>query len=98
MKLATGLFIVLCGLAPAACVDTSGVPNFERMSEAELAAYNRDRPIAQMIVCGDEDRAFSRVRRRQCMTVEQMYGSVEQASELDVLNSVPGYVQPAGTF
>lgn len=91
MKKLTGLLIAFTSLLLAACVDTSGIPNFERMSEAELAEYNRDRPIAQMIVCGEEDRAFSRVRRRQCMTVEQMYGSAEQAQALDVLNAVPGF-------
>ena len=80
-----------------ACVDTRDVPNFERMNEAELAEYNRDRPLAQMIVCTEENRAFSRVRRRQCMTVEQMYGSADQASQLDVLNAIPGY-EPAGAF
>lgn len=74
----------------AACVDTSGVPNFERMNEAELADYNRDRPLSQMIVCTEESRSFSRVRRRRCMTVEQMYGSAEQAQALDVLNTVQG--------
>jgi len=34
----------------AACVDTRDMPDFERMSEAELAACNRDRLLAQMIV------------------------------------------------
>jgi len=65
--------------------------NFERMSEVELAAYNQDRNIAQMIVCTEESRSFSRVRRRRCFTVEQMYGSADQASQLGVLNAIPGY-------
>jgi len=90
------IFIVIT-LMLAACVDTRGMPNFERMSEAELAEYNRERPLAQMIVCAEDSRAFSRVRRRQCMTVEQMYGSADQASQLDVLNAIPGY-EPAGAF
>jgi len=90
--LLSGLVIFL-----AACVDTRGDLNFERMNEAELAAYNRDRPLAQMIVCSDENRAFSRVRRRQCMTVEQMYGSADQAQQLDVLNTIPGF-DSGGTF
>lgn len=65
--------------------------NFERMSKAELAAYNQGRNIAQMIVCSDESRAFSRVRVRRCFTVEQMYGSADQAAQLGVLNAIPGY-------
>ena len=69
------------------------MPNFERMSEAELAAYNQGKPVSQMIVCGDDERNFSRVRRRICMTVNALYGSVENASQLNVLNSVPGYSQ-----
>jgi len=93
MKKMTGLFIVLSSLALAACVDTSGIPNFERMSEEELAEYNSGRPLSQMIVCGEDERSFSRVRRRRCMTVQQMYGSAEQARQLDVLGSVPGYQQ-----
>ncbi len=75
-------------LALAAC--TYSDINFERMSEAELATYNEGRAISQMIVCADNERAFSRVRRRECMTVEQMYGSVEQADQLGVLNQVQG--------
>jgi len=44
-----------------------------------------------MIVCDDENRSFSRVRRRRCMTVEARYGSREQIGQLGVLNSIPGY-------
>lgn len=75
------------------CTSTDdGIPRFERMSEQELAEYNRGRNLSQMIVCMEDDRSFSRVRRRVCATVEQMYGSAQQASQLGVLNSVPGYV------
>ena len=77
-------------VALAACeVDTG--PNFERMSFDELAAYNQGRPLRQMIVCGEDNRSFSRVRRRRCMTVEAMYGSAQQAGQLGVLNTIPGY-------
>ena len=87
MRWLTALLMVA---AFTACeVDTG--PNFERMSFAELAEYNQGRPLRQMIVCGEDDRSFSRVRRRRCMTVEAMYGSEAQASQLGVLNSIPGY-------
>ncbi|MEQ8956298.1 MAG: hypothetical protein RL120_19375 [Gammaproteobacteria bacterium] len=71
--------------------------NFERMSEAELATYNEGRSISQMIICAENERSFSRVRRRECMTVEQMYGSVEQAGQLGVLNQVQGIGNIDGT-
>ncbi|PCJ27052.1 MAG: hypothetical protein COA96_03825 [SAR86 cluster bacterium] len=61
--------------------------NFERMSEAELAAYNADKSLGQTIVCTEDTRSFSRVRRRECATVEKMYGSAEQASRLGILNT-----------
>lgn len=85
--------ILFASVLLTACVDTRGLPNFERMNEAELAAYNRDRPLAQMIVCSEENREFSRVRRRRCATVEQMYGSLDEIQQLDVLNSIPGYTE-----
>jgi len=76
-------------LSISACASYEG-NNFESMSEAELAEYNQGRPLSQMIVCADDQqRTMSRVRRRQCATVERMYGSVEQAEALGVINSAP---------
>lgn len=82
-----GLMVLFTG-----CQVDDGIPRFENMSEEELAAYNQGKPLSQMIVCNDGDRAFSRVRRRTCATVEAMYGSTQQADQLGVLNSIPGYV------
>ncbi|MCY4264217.1 MAG: hypothetical protein OXE78_05120 [Gammaproteobacteria bacterium] len=70
--------------------ETSTVPKFEHMTLEELAEYNKSRNLAQMIVCSDENRSFSRVRRRRCMTVEAMYGSDVQLSQLQLLNNIPG--------
>ncbi|HJO11635.1 MAG: hypothetical protein QGG67_10700 [Gammaproteobacteria bacterium] len=89
MKKMLLLFITCLPIAACNYSDLSDI-NFERMSEAELAAYNQGRNIAQMIVCSENDRSFSRVRRRRCATVEQTYGSVEQADQLGVLNTVVG--------
>ncbi|MGB1640618.1 MAG: hypothetical protein ACPHCV_06650, partial [Pseudohongiellaceae bacterium] len=73
----------LIAMALVACeVDTT--PRFERMSFEELAEYNRGKPLSQMIVCDDENRSFSRVRRRSCMTMEARYGSQEQIGQLGV--------------
>jgi len=85
--------LMLFSMILTSCVSTEGDVNFERMSEEELAAYNATQPIRQMIVCINEDRSLSRVRRRRCMTVEQAYGSAQQAQQLGVLNTVPGYSQ-----
>ncbi len=70
--------------------EVSTTPRFERMTFEELAEYNQGRSVAQMIVCSDQARSFSRVRRRRCMTVEAMYGSDAEASQLQVLHTVPG--------
>lgn len=66
--------LMLFSMILTSCVSTEGDVNFERMSEEELAAYNATQPIRQMIVCINEDRSLSRVRRRRCMTDEQAYG------------------------
>jgi hypothetical protein len=81
------LTVVTC-LIMVSCVEP-GI-NFEKMSEAELAAYNEDRPMSQMMVCSKDSRSFSRVKRRRCFTVAQMYGSEQQAGQLGVLDTVPG--------
>ncbi|MCB1672236.1 MAG: hypothetical protein R3F41_11775 [Gammaproteobacteria bacterium] len=85
--------LLAIGLLLVSCVDVSDVPNFERMSAEELAEYNNSRSLSQMIVCAQDERSFSRVRRRRCATVEQMYGSAQQAEQLGVLNQIPGYTQ-----
>ena len=72
-------------LLPACAID-DGLPNFERMTEAELAAYNEGRNIEQMIVCTEDTSTMSRVRRRRCATVLAMYGTAARASQLDVLS------------
>ncbi|MCG8413778.1 MAG: hypothetical protein MI746_06110 [Pseudomonadales bacterium] len=74
--------------------EATTTPRFERMSFDELAEYNQGRSLSQMIVCSDQNRSFSRVRRRRCMTVEAMYGSDAQLSQLQVLHTIPGF---AGT-
>ncbi len=89
------LFTTTISFFLVAC-NVSDIPNFERMDEEQLAAYNNGKPLSQMIVCSEENRSFSRVRRRRCMTVEAMYGSAQQAAQLGVLNNIPGYAQTDG--
>jgi len=85
------LLLAVAALCTLQACQTNDVPNFERMNEAELAVYNQGRPISQMIVCTEDSRSFSRVRRRRCMTVEAAYGSTQQAQQLGVLNTIPGF-------
>ena len=80
-------FFVSALLSACVAVD-DGIPNFERMSPTELAEYNSGRPLDQMIVCSDEEeRTMSRVRRRRCMTVDQMYGSRSNIEKINALNA-----------
>ena len=84
------LLMMIATLFLVGCVNVEGMPDFENMSDEELFNYNADRPLAQMIVCTDEPRSFSRVRRRTCGTVEQMYGTAEAAARLGVLHAPDG--------
>ena len=88
--------IAIIAVLTGACVNTTGDINFERMSDEELAAYNSGRNIGQMIVCTDETRSLSRVRRRRCGTVDAMYGSESQAAQLGVLEQVQGIGTTSG--
>lgn len=85
------LFTIFMYLVLSGC--TYSDINFEAMNEDELLEYNRGRSLSQMIVCTEESRSFSRVRRRHCATVEKMYGSVSQAGQLEVLNTTQGFGQ-----
>jgi hypothetical protein len=90
MKMKTiGMLATL--LVLASCVVDDGMPNFEKMTESELAAYNQGRNIEQMIVCSEDTTTTSRVRRRRCATVLAMYGTAAQAEQLGVLSSGVGF-------
>ena len=62
------IFTVL-GVITAACATTP--INFAGMSEAELLAYNRDKPVMEQIYCEDrKQRTGTHIRRTECRTVE----------------------------
>ena len=45
--------------------------NFASMSEGELLAYNRDKPVMDQIYCEDRQaRTGSHIRRKECRTVQ----------------------------
>lgn len=82
-------FVVIVVIANSCAID-DGMPNFERMSDAELAAYNEGRNLGQMIICVEDTTTMSRIRRKRCATVEALYGSAAQAQQLGVLNTAGG--------
>ena len=61
--------ITVLGTIIAACATPP--TNFAGMSEAELLAYNRDKPVMDQIYCEDrKQRTGSHIRRTECRTVE----------------------------
>ena len=72
------------------CVVDDGVPNFERMSEEELAAYNEGRNLSQMIICNEDTTTMSRVRRKRCATVEAIYGVGLSVEQINILSARVG--------
>lgn len=62
-------------LLVAACMalnSCAGIPrDFSRMSIAELAAYNEERPVLKQIYCTEERRIGSHIRKTWCRTVEE---------------------------
>ena len=62
----------ICVLAALAAGCTTPQANFAAMSESELLAYNRDRPIMEQIYCEEgRQRTGSHIRRTECKTVEE---------------------------
>ena len=74
----------------ASCAIDDGMPNFERMSAEELAAYNEGRNLSQMIICQEITSTTSRVRRKRCATTEALYGTGITAEQLNLLNTGAG--------
>ena len=77
-----GIFLILAGC--------STPKTFENMSEQELLAYNKDRPILEQVYCVKQARTSTHIRKTYCDTVEDwvMYNQ-RQASKLDVLSAGP---------
>jgi len=69
----------------AGCV-ASDTPNFNRMTEEEIFAYNLDQPLMKKIYCFEENETSTFIRRRRCMTVENYVYRLEKAVlTLDVM-------------
>ncbi len=82
--------LLFLSAALASCAIEDGMPNFERMSAEELAAYNEGRNLSQMIICQESTTTTSRVRRKRCATVEALYGTGITSQQINVLNTSAG--------
>ncbi len=61
---------------------------FASMSEEELMAYNKGKPILQQVYCTKEARTSSRIRRTYCDTVQGWITYNErQMMALETINS-----------
>jgi hypothetical protein len=82
--------LMLCALLLTGCI-ASDRPRFISMSEAEIYAYNQERPLMKKVYCFEEDTTSSYIRRRQCMTVEEYVYRLERSVlALDVLQPTSG--------
>lgn len=89
----TKSLLILTGLLLASCAVDDGIPDFERMSDEELAAYNKGRNLSQMIVCNEDTSTMSRVRRKRCATIEAMYGTRLSVEQINILSARVGLQQ-----
>ena len=65
----TAIIFALSALAVGCATQPT---NFASMSESELLAYNRDRPVMEQIYCEQgRQRTGSHIRRTECKTVEE---------------------------
>ena len=90
---ATKSLLILAGLLLASCAVDDGMPDFERMSDEELAAYNKGRNLSQMIVCNEDTSTMSRVRRQRCAPIEAMYGTRLSVEQINILSARVGLQQ-----
>lgn len=79
---------LLIGLSTVVIVAGCATPQtFENMTEQEILAYNKDKPVLEQVYCVKEARTSSRIRKTYCDTVEDwvLYNQRE-ALRLEVLS------------
>ena len=54
------------------CMGINVLPRFDAMTDEEIFYYNMDKSGMQQVVCEDTNRIGSYIRRRRCMTVDQI--------------------------
>ncbi len=55
--------LAACGTAPL---------NFESLSEEELFAYNAEQPLLRQVICVNERRTSSHIRKRRCQSIHDI--------------------------
>jgi hypothetical protein len=71
----------------AACAVQSDIPQFDRMSDTELAMYNSTADVPDMVLCVEEVRIGSHIRKKFCATLEEYANALEnQSNQLGVMN------------
>ena len=68
---------------------TTAHTNFAAMSESELLAYNRDKPVMKQIYCERNKRSTdSHIRRTECRSVEDwVYHNFRAQMALDTIST-----------
>ncbi len=65
-------------------------PRFEQMSEDELIAYNESVPFEQQVYCRQEVQVGSHIRKRVCVTVQDMlWGTIRSLNTPSSSSSIP---------
>ncbi|MEX0964023.1 MAG: hypothetical protein WDZ52_08305 [Pseudohongiellaceae bacterium] len=87
--------LILAALFVAVSSCGASGPSLTSMTDAEIVAYNREKPVAEHIYCVTGTSSSSFIRRRTCQTYEDwMAHNEKSAMQLDVLNSRPSYSLP----
>ena len=75
-----------------ACSSATVPGDFERMSTAELMAYNRTVEFMDQVYCVDEIRTGSHIRRRHCETLHQINERLSKsASAINIIGTAQLY-------
>lgn len=90
LKVETMLQYLICLIllsTLAGCLRPAG-PNFARMSDEELAAYNASVSAGDMVYCFEEVRLGSHMTKRHCATSNELSGELESGIQtLGVINA-----------
>lgn len=74
-----------------ACESTK--PDFRRMSEEELLAYNATVPMMDQVFCETVPNTASRIPRRSCITVRDRLAGASHIGRLESPSSNASYSQ-----
>jgi len=72
------IFMALTGLA--ACAGTDRQPSFKSMTQQELALYNSTVAAEDMVLCIEDVRMGSHIRKKHCATLAEFAVALEANS------------------